>query len=71
MRLKEQKAILQFPTEDKFNFTVAAAQGGFIEGWDAALDWASENAKAEQDHADFGTGEIWVNQQSILDGKDI
>jgi hypothetical protein len=32
----------------------------------AALQVASETARAKEDPADYGTGEIWVDKQSIL-----
>jgi len=32
----------------------------------AALKAASENAVAKEDPADYGTGEIWVDEKSIL-----
>jgi len=33
---------------------------------EAALEAASENAIAKENPSDFGTGEIWVDEDSIL-----
>ena len=40
----------------------------------AALEAAAENAQAKEDPSDYGTGEIWVDRNSILNAyslKDI
>lgn len=46
-----------------------AVQDAFILGRNAALDWASENAKAQEDWYRGRRQEPFVNKYSILSGK--
>ena len=49
--------------------TIIALKQAQIDAYNEALEDASENATAKEDPADYGTGGIWVDPDSILNLK--